>query len=378
MPYTHIGAVPTRATIRSYQPLRAGQFHGYGGCHVTPSKTTIINNNYYNMGVGMSSYNCYDYNNGGCCDNGGMDKASKWMLGLGAGTSILGVILDAFGIGGSKKEADGKGGEEPAAAAKPDNSLQAQLDAAMKEIKDLKDQLGGLAKTKDTKPAETTTPAATTAPKEEVKPKTDYSKTIANGLKMICTDASGKTQDIAGTLSNVQTDANGVPQSFTLTDDKSGNAYNYEVRVGSDGTMTYECVSKNGQATIGAPNYTLEGDKLINKDGQNGFGIGIRTKASTTKAAAESEQAPAAAPTKEDEQKIANAQTLVNKAFPNASKNVTVGFKNGQVTYTYNNKEFTNFLDLGREIDPNYAKGTTAQQTRNNSDFWNRQAGYGM
>lgn len=66
MPYTHIGTMPTRATVRSYQPLRAGQFKGYGGCNVIPSRTTIVNNNYYNMGIGMGSYNAYGWNNNGC------------------------------------------------------------------------------------------------------------------------------------------------------------------------------------------------------------------------------------------------------------------------------------------------------------------------
>ena len=98
---------------------------------------------------------------------------------------------------------------------------------------------------------------------------------------MVCTDASNRTRDISGTLSNVQTDANGVPQSFTLTDSSSGNKYQYEVKVGNDGTLSYECVSKNGQATIGAPTYTLKDGKLVNENGQNGFGQGIRTTTAT-------------------------------------------------------------------------------------------------
>lgn len=378
MPYTHIGTMPTRATVRSYQPLRAGQFKGYGGCNVIPSRTTIVNNNYYNMGIGMGSYNAYGWNNNGCCQDDDMSKGAKWMIGIGAGTSLLGVLLNAFGIGNKKGVEDGQGGTEE----KPqDNGLQAQLDTANKKIAELEKQLGGLAKPQTAAaPAETraaqAAPEAEAAKEKEEAPKTDYSKTIANGLKMTCTDAKGNTSDIVGTLSNVQTDANGVPQSFTLTDDTSGNKYNYQVRIADDGSITYECVSKNGQATIGAPNYTLENGKLVNKEGQNGYGIGIQTKAANANPTAGTKAETK--PTKDDEQKIANAKTLVSKAFPNASKNVTVGFKNGEVTYTYNNKEFTNFLELGREIDPNYAKGTSAQQTRNNADFWKRQAGYGM
>lgn len=254
MPYTHIGTMPTRATVRSYQPLRAGQFKGYGGCNVIPSRTTIVNNNYYNMGIGMGSYNAYGWNNNGCCQDDGMSKGAKWMIGIGGGTSLLGVLLNAFGIGNKKGVEDGQGGTEE----KPqDNGLQAQLDTANKKIAELEKQLGGLAKPQTAAaPAETRTaqaaPEAEAAKEKEEAPKIDYSKTIANGLKMTCTDAKGNTSDIVGTLSNVQTDANGVPQSFTLTDDTSGNKYNYQVRIADDGSITYECVSKNGQATIGA------------------------------------------------------------------------------------------------------------------------------
>ncbi len=262
--------------------LKAGQFRGMGRVNVFPSKTTIINNNIIGGGYGV-------YTDHHCCDNG-TPKWMNWMMGIGMGTTLLGGILNMFGIGGGGGSVEGAGGKEPETTPNNNNQYKGIMDQ-MKEmqaqIDKLSDQLA-TGKPPAATPAPVTTPEQTPAPAAEepetpdepTTPQADYSN-IANGKKMVCTDASGKTQDISGTLSNVQTDANGVPQSFTLTDDKSGNKYNYEVRVGSDGSLSYECVSKNGQTTIGAPNYSLKDGKLVNEQSQNGYGIGIRTSGTT-------------------------------------------------------------------------------------------------
>lgn len=265
--------------------LKAGQFRGMGRVNVYPSKTTIVNNNFIGGGYGM-------YNNYECCNNS-TPKWLNWMMGIGIGTSLLGGILNLFGIGNNNGAGtvEGAGGkEEPQTRTETETTDPTQS----KEYKDLKAQhekdLAEIAKLKEQaaayqaqqaqalNPIEEEVPEVEATPEDiAVAPEQDYSN-IKNGAKMVCTDASGKTQDISGTLSNVQTDANGVPQSFTLTDDTSKNQYKYEVRVGSDGTLTYECVSKNGNETIGAPTYTLKDGKLVNENGQNGFGQGIRTK----------------------------------------------------------------------------------------------------
>ena len=251
--------------------LKAGQFRGMGRVNVYPSKTTIVNNNFIGGGYGM-------YNNYECCNNS-TPKWMNWMMGIGIGSTLLGGILSMFGIGGNNgsQQIEGAGGREPQTRqgdtptqdptqTKEYKELNTKLDKALDEIAELKKQ-SQVYQEKQTDPSE----------EVEQKPAADYSY-IANGRKMVCTDASKRTQNISGTLSNVQTDAKGVPQSFTLTDDRSGNAYQYNVKVGSDGTLSYECTSKNGQATIGAPTYSLKDGKLVNENGQSGYGQGIRTQ----------------------------------------------------------------------------------------------------
>lgn len=251
--------------------LKAGQFRGMGRVNVYPSKTTIVNNNFIGGGYGM-------YNNYECCNNS-TPKWMNWMMGIGIGSTLLGGILSMFGIGGNNgsQQIEGAGGREPQTRqadtpaqdptqTKEYKELNTKLDKALDEIAELKKQ-SQVYQEKQTAPSE----------EVEQKPAADYSY-IANGRKMVCTDASGRTQAISGTLSNVQTDAKGVPQSFTLTDDRSGNAYQYNVKVGSDGTLSYECTSKNGQATVGAPTYSLKDGKLVNENGQSGYGQGIRTQ----------------------------------------------------------------------------------------------------
>lgn len=258
--------------------LKAGQFRGMGRVNVIPSQTTIINNNIIGGG----------YQTNHCCDNS-TPKWMNWMMGIGIGSTLLGGILNMFGIGGGGGTVEGAGGkEEPQTRtvkekettdptqSKEYKELKAQHEKDLAEIAKLKEQAKAF---QEAQQATRKVEQPQVEPKEPEQP--DYSF-IKNGAAMVCRDASGRTQNIAGTLSNVQTDANGVPQSFTLTDGTSGNKYQYEVRVGSDGSLTYECISKNGQTTIGAPTYTLENGELVNKEGQNGFGQGIKTQSTPT------------------------------------------------------------------------------------------------
>lgn len=262
--------------------LKAGQFRGMGRVNVIPNQTTIINNNIINGGYGI-------YDNHQCC-NGGTPKWLNWMMGIGIGTSLLGGILSLFGIGNNNGAGtvEGAGGKEESQETKAQDPTQSKeykdlnkkLDKALDEIAELKKQSQAYQarQAEPLDPVKEETPEVQETPEDiGTNPKQDYSN-IKNGARMVCTDASGRTKDISGTLSNVQTDANGVPKSFTLTDSSSGNKYQYEVRVGSDGTLSYQCVSKNGQATIGAPTYSLKDGKLVNEQSQNGFGQGIKTQ----------------------------------------------------------------------------------------------------
>lgn len=279
----HIGTVPMRTRPISYQPLRAGQFRGYGGCNVFPSRTTIVNNNIYG-GYGYDS---------GCCgyNDGGMSKGMKWMMGLGVALPFLGSILSAFGFGGDggRQVEDGQGGEQP-----PAND-QSDL------IKDLTKQVENLTATvedlKNGKPeaAPIAAAAASAAPAEEVEPKDeddgkikiDFSN-VKDGADISCTDLSSKTKDISGKLSNVKTNAEGVPTSFTITDtsiNKNGNTYEYVLdTIADDGTPSYKCVKKNNQAVIGEHSYAFKDGKLVQENnGFKGFGVGVKTAAETLK-----------------------------------------------------------------------------------------------
>lgn len=68
--------------------------------------TTYIQNNFYG-----SSVFGYQNTRTQCChntDDGGMSKGAKWLLGLGAGATLLGGILKLFGVGGDDKTAEVK------------------------------------------------------------------------------------------------------------------------------------------------------------------------------------------------------------------------------------------------------------------------------
>lgn len=293
--------------------LKAGQFRGMGRVNVIPSQTTIINNNI--IGGGTFATQCYDT---------GTPKWLNWMMGIGLGSSLLGGILSMFGIGGGgggggTASVEGAGGKE-----EPQTKTQTQDPTQSKEYKALQAQhekdLAEIAKLKEQAKAfqeaqQAARTPQTQQPQAQQEEKPDYSF-IKNGARMVCTDASGKTQDISGTLSNVQTDSDGVPQSFTLTDSTSGNKYQYEVRVGKDGTLTYECVSKNGQATIGAPTYTLKDGKLVNEQNQNGYSQGIRTATATKNTPTKPSATPTQSnPTSQDEIKTLPDGTQVSDNY---------------------------------------------------------------
>ncbi len=235
--------------------LKAGQMRGMGTGRI------VSNNIFINNYAPMPMHTAVDMH---CCGGGGMSGFEKWMLGIGGVGSILGAIFGALGIGG--------GGGAPAEGA--GDSGDKKVDVSPKPAKT--EEAETTENTEDTPEVKTRTNAHSSEV-DNISRIKEYSA-FQNGKKMRCHDASGNTADIYGTLSNVVTDQNGVPQSFTLTDDESGNTYQYEVKVGSDGKLTYECISKGGAKTIGAPTYTYQNGQLINESNQNGYGFGIQTE----------------------------------------------------------------------------------------------------
>ncbi len=186
-----------------------------------------------------------------CCNENKPSLLEKIATGTGVLALIAGFALNclggsAEGAGDSGEKAKVSEEAKPEAEVKPEAEAKPEISVRQKQEND------------------------------EVAKIKEYAS-FADGLKMRCKDASGNTQDIYGTLSNVVKDANGVPQSFTLTDDVSGNKYNYTCTKDSNGNITYQCTSKNGQETVGAPTYSLQNGELVNLDGQNGYGIGIHT-----------------------------------------------------------------------------------------------------
>lgn len=370
--------------------LKAGQFRGMGRVNYYGSKTTIINNNFFGVRPMAPGPNFATMN---YCENTGLSKGEKWLLGLGAGTSLLGTILGFFGLGGNKS-AEGAGSA-------PSNETQTSNTPAPKVETPV-------AK-KTTQPEVTTTPEETEEPAKENK--TDFSG-IKNGAHMVCRDASGRTSNISGTLSNVQTDANGVPTSFTLTDETSGNQYNYTVQVDSEGNVTYQCTSKNGQATVGAPAYTFQNGELVNLEGQNGYGIGIRTAqtqggTSTKRTATTQTQQNTTTETGVPYKNPTNIDTISDPALRGSARQVSdtiARLPKEQQTQFQSQfdqilSDFNNSSDYGDKIQTgqklvgllnNIKKSlspqqntanqntTTAADTLNNPEFWERQNGYGM
>lgn len=99
------------------QPFRPGQWQGFRG---VSKNTTYIQNNFfggsYNSGMNYNSCFSYgnynNYGNYGCNCGGGSNKFLNWMLGIGVGTTLLGGILNLFGIG-TKNNPQQITGEDP-------------------------------------------------------------------------------------------------------------------------------------------------------------------------------------------------------------------------------------------------------------------------
>lgn len=299
--------------------LKAGQFRGMGRVNVFPSNTTIVNNNI--IGGGGYYSNSYDC---GCNGGGGSNKFMNWMLGIGVGSTLLGGILSMFGIGGGGK-AEGAGGKEEVKpeVKKEETKEPSKLDQARKtldslgmtkdngysvsvdddgkityhynkdgidvesdNITDLIDKINK-AKNKDNTPTTNTnnnnnTPVENTDDNSG-NTKIDYSA-FKEGNLMDCIDEGGP-KPINGKFSNIEKDASGKPTKFTITDNTSGTTYEFQLSGEKDGKPVYNCVSKGGKAVVGKQEYVLENGALVQKQGMEGYGAGIKTNTASSEGA---------------------------------------------------------------------------------------------
>lgn len=182
------------------QPFRPGQWQGFKG---VSRHTTYIQNNFFGSGYNSGmNFNYGNYNT--CChnDNGG----NKWLnilLGIGAGTTLLGGILDLFGIG-KKDKADG---------AEPEKEVRQQTGATETDTTDETDETTEVEEADDAeevqqaedteKPDDVEQPSLDTlkVEKKEVKTSTNY--TVKNG------------DTWANIIMAKYKDENGNPISFT-------------------------------------------------------------------------------------------------------------------------------------------------------------------
>lgn len=263
------------------QPFRPGQWQGFKG---VSKNTTYVQNNFFGGAYG----NYYDsaMNNG--CGGGscGPSKFEKWMMGLGVGTTLLGSILSLF----KKDKVSEQGSPQPTTNNDQINKLQDQIAELQKQIKDMS-QPPVVAPKKDQKPV-----VAPPAPKEE-EPKADPYKDFGKN-DMICRDASGRTANISGKVNiTAKGDAGQPPKEFTITDSSSGkpNTYTYKLTGESNGKPVYTCTSKNGMHISKGNQYELVDGQLVQQEGQDGYGSGLKTEAEVSAAATQSSAASPAA-----------------------------------------------------------------------------------
>lgn len=370
----------TASTMRplNRQPFRPGQWQGV---KLGSRNTTYIQNNFFGSSYG-TGFNYGNYSNYGTyCnhDDGGMSKGMKWMLGIGLGTSLLGGILKLFGVGG--KEETGAVESEPSSPQPPTTPteqesprLEEQKPSSQPEVKPQGDDDG----------------------KEEA---AFNWNTLSN---MICRDASGKTQNIAGSFNITQAGAEGEPpQEFTITDTSSGTPHTYTYELtgkSSDGKPIYTCKSMNGM-TAQANAYTLEMNdgkpELVQYDGQDNYSTGLKfgsiASGTETKSAVATNTNPTATKEKPDEttdnEKIYDGGVLpevVVTPKPDGTKigkqvaDDLVGYTNDAekeriINNVSNNIDSTNIVDFLQSYKDNKGLGDNIIRQINTEYGWTNQ-----
>lgn len=250
-----------------FQPRRVGQLTTM---RYTGGNNTYIQNNFYGGSVFAANRN-YGYIQPGMCQQ--QQESPGWMKWLtlgGLGASFVGGILSLFGKKKSEKTEEGGGTPQ---------TQQAQQ-TQQQEVQEKKDDGSVIDNTVDNKNDNV----------EGAKKKDDAGdkyKSLYDLKEMVCRDASGKTQNISGTVTfSGEKTEDGIPKSFTITDTSSGkpHKYTYEYTGQNDaiGKPIFKCTNMNDNATSTENEYTLEmkgtnGEpELVQYEKQGNFGKGLK------------------------------------------------------------------------------------------------------
>lgn len=250
-----------------FQPRRVGQLTTM---RYTGGNNTYIQNNFYGGSVFAANRN-YGYIQPGMCQQ--QQESPGWMKWLtlgGLGASFVGGILSLFGKKKSEKTEEGGGTPQ---------TQQAQQ-TQQQEVQEKKDDDSVVDNTVDNKNDNV----------EGAKKKDDAGdkyKSLYDLKSMVCRDASGKTQNVSGsvTFSGEKTE-DGIPKSFTITDTSSGKShkytYEYTGKNDANGKPIFKCTNMNDNATSTENEYTLEmkgtnGEpELVQYEKQGNFGKGLK------------------------------------------------------------------------------------------------------
>ena len=295
--------------------LKAGQFRTTK-YNVFQNNTVINNNVFTGGGYGYYDNSCY-----GHCNS--TPKWMNWMMGFGMVSSFLGGVMNMFGGGGQQVQ----GPQQQVAQQQPQQQpLQEQPQDTFKDkltqaknaltqlccteqdgytvqidpegkitytytdpatgqtltSPNLTDLIKGVTQLTDPQaklvkePEKETDPANLKKEEAPVGPAKGY-ENFTVGSYADCIDESERIQDIIGKFTQVEYN-NGVPSKFTIVDKDSNTEYKFELTQDSSGNPVYKCVSKDNKAVIGNQYYVIENNKLVQKRGMEGFGLGIKTE----------------------------------------------------------------------------------------------------
>lgn len=230
--------------------LKAGQFRGMGRVNVVPSRTTIINNNIIGGGYAV-------YDNHQCCNNNSTPGWLKWTMGIGIGSTLLGGILNLFGIGNRGGEVEGAGGREPETRSTNEPSAkEKELEKKLQEVSaKAEQQAKEIAALKE---------AAKQRPEAPVQQQS--ANTLKDGSIIRVRDEKlGSRADISGTVTNNADGSISIKdRQNTYTYQKLAQTINYK---GKEYPL-YECTGATDNTTgqpkpISAQQYILVNGELI-------------------------------------------------------------------------------------------------------------------
>ena len=277
--------------------LKAGQFR-MPKYSVFQNKT-VINNNIFAGGYGGFNYDYYDNS---CCNNS-MPGWTKWLMGLGGATTLLGGILNLFApqkseLGGTDPKTEQPAADEFAGLKEKypngefikitDNRYNAVVDGKEYDGSSIAELYDNIQNGRTTTSAENPADHTEKEHPESVIGKSDFStlKDVIGAFD----DMLGSKADITGTAKYSWEQADGkddkskAPLKITIKTD--GKEYVFEKQTGTGDKITYKAttVIANGTSHPVKNNQIYELDlasgKLIqnssNSDGDSGLGTTIQ------------------------------------------------------------------------------------------------------